>query len=79
MKHFWTKICVNLALATIAFEAFAADKGGRSVNIQDVLGKEKPKDKFDLMEIVKVVPREDLMYDPKIFGGDLGPSTAKQC
>ncbi len=44
-----------------------------------VRGKEKPKDKFDLMEIVKVVPREDLMYDPKIFGGDLGPSTAKQC
>jgi len=31
------------------------------------------------MEIVKVVPREDLMYDPKIFGGDLGPSTAKKC
>lgn len=44
-----------------------------------VRGKEKPKDKFDLMEIVKVVPREDLMYDPKIFGGDLGPSTAKKC
>jgi branched-chain amino acid transport system substrate-binding protein len=44
-----------------------------------VRGKEKPKDKFDLMEIVKVVPREDLMYDPKIFGGELGPSTAKQC
>jgi branched-chain amino acid transport system substrate-binding protein len=44
-----------------------------------VRGKEKPKDKFDLMEIVKVVPREDLTYDPKIFGGDLGPSTAKKC
>jgi branched-chain amino acid transport system substrate-binding protein len=44
-----------------------------------VRGKEKPKDKFDLMEIVKVVPREDLMYDPSIFGGDLGPATAKKC
>ena len=44
-----------------------------------VRGKEKPKDKYDLMEVVKVVPREELMYDPSIFGGELGPSTPKQC
>lgn len=44
-----------------------------------VRGKQSPKDKFDLMEVVKVVPREELMYDPKIFGGDLGPSDPKKC
>jgi branched-chain amino acid transport system substrate-binding protein len=44
-----------------------------------VRGKENPKDKYDLMEIVKVVPREELMYDASIFGGELGPSDAKQC
>lgn len=44
-----------------------------------VRGKQEPKDKFDLVEVVKVVPREELMYDPAIFGGDLGPADAKQC
>jgi branched-chain amino acid transport system substrate-binding protein len=44
-----------------------------------VQGKENPKDKYDLMEIVKVVPREVTTYDPSIFGGELGPSDAKQC
>lgn len=44
-----------------------------------VRGKEKPKDKYDLMEVVKVVPREELMYDASIFGGELGPATPKQC
>ncbi len=44
-----------------------------------VRGKEKPKDKYDLMEVVKVVPRADLTYDPAIFGGDLGPATPKAC
>jgi branched-chain amino acid transport system substrate-binding protein len=44
-----------------------------------VRGKEQPKDKYDLMEIVKVVPREELMYDAAIFGGDLGPSDPKKC
>jgi branched-chain amino acid transport system substrate-binding protein len=44
-----------------------------------VKGKENPKDKYDLMEVVKVVPREDLTYDPAIFGGELGPSDPKQC
>jgi branched-chain amino acid transport system substrate-binding protein len=44
-----------------------------------VRGKENPKDKYDLMEVVRVVPREELMYDASIFGGDLGPSDPKQC
>lgn len=38
-----------------------------------VRGKEKPSSQFDLLEIVKQVPRSDVEYDPKIFGGDLGP------
>jgi branched-chain amino acid transport system substrate-binding protein len=44
-----------------------------------VRGKENPKDKYDLMEVVKVVPREELTYDASIFGGELGPSDAKTC
>ncbi len=44
-----------------------------------VRGKQNPKDKFDLMEVVKVVPREDLMYDAAMFGGELGPSDPKKC
>ena len=44
-----------------------------------VRGKENPKDKFDLMEVVKVVPREELIYDAAMFGGELGPSDPKQC
>lgn len=41
-----------------------------------VKGKEKPKDKFDLLEVVKQVPAEKVTYDPKIFGGELGPVNA---
>lgn len=44
--------------------------------LKDVLvvrGKEKPKSQFDLLEIVKQVPRAQVEYDPKIFGGELGP------
>ena len=44
-----------------------------------VQGKEDPKDKFDLMQVVKVVPREETTYDAAIFGGELGPSDPKQC
>ena len=43
--------------------------------IKDVLvvkGKENPANNFDLLEIVDVTPREKLMYDPSIFGGELG-------
>jgi len=44
-----------------------------------VRGKAEPNDKFDLVEVVKVVSRDELAYDPSIFGGDLGPADAKQC
>lgn len=44
-----------------------------------VQGKEKPKDKFDLLEVKKIVPAKDVTYDPAIFGGDLGPADAKTC
>ncbi len=44
-----------------------------------VRGKQEPKDKFDLMEIVQVVSRDVTTYDPSIFGGELGPYDAKQC
>ncbi|HSN41984.1 MAG TPA: ABC transporter substrate-binding protein [Burkholderiales bacterium] len=38
-----------------------------------VRGKQKPSNKFDLLEVVQVVPRSQVEYDAKIFGGDLGP------
>ena len=44
-----------------------------------VQGKENPKDKYDLLEIRKIVPADQVTYDPSIFGGDLGPYDAKQC
>jgi len=44
-----------------------------------VRGKEEPKDKYDLLEIVKIIPAADVTYDPSIFGGDLGPADAKRC
>jgi hypothetical protein len=37
-----------------------------------VRGKQKPTGKYDLMDIT-VVPRKEVDYDPKIFGGTLGP------
>ena len=43
--------------------------------IKDVLvvkGKENPDSNFDLLEIVDITPRESLVYDPAIFGGELG-------
>lgn len=46
--------------------------------MKDVLvvrGKQKPANKFDLLEVVQVVPRSAVDYDPKIFGGELGPYT----
>jgi branched-chain amino acid transport system substrate-binding protein len=44
-----------------------------------VRGKEQPKDKYDLLEVVQIVPAADVMYDPSIFGGELGPADAKAC
>ena len=42
-----------------------------------VRGKEKPKSQFDLLEIVKQVPRADVEYKADIFKGDLGPYEVK--
>ncbi|TNB47037.1 ABC transporter substrate-binding protein [Martelella lutilitoris] len=50
--------------------------------MKDVLvvrGNPDPQSEFDLLEVVKVVPRADVEYDPAIFGGELGPDTAKTC
>jgi ABC-type branched-subunit amino acid transport system substrate-binding protein len=38
-----------------------------------VKGNQNPSNQFDLLEIVQEVPRAQVEYDPKIFGGDLGP------
>jgi branched-chain amino acid transport system substrate-binding protein len=38
-----------------------------------VRGNANPTNQFDLLEVVKIVPREQVTYDPKIFGGELGP------
>jgi len=40
-----------------------------------VRGKEKPSNKFDLLDIVKVVPRADVEYAASMGGGALGPYT----
>ncbi len=38
-----------------------------------VRGNMNPTSQFDLLEVVEVVDRETLTYDPAIFGGNLGP------
>ncbi len=38
-----------------------------------VRGNPKPTSQFDLLKVVKEVPRSEVEYDPKIFGGELGP------
>ncbi len=38
-----------------------------------VRGNMKPTTQFDLLDIVKEVPRSQVEYDPAIFGGELGP------
>ncbi len=50
--------------------------------MKDVLvvrGNPDPQSEFDLLEVVKIVPRADVDYDPAIFGGELGPDTPKTC
>ncbi|GIK97710.1 MAG: ABC transporter substrate-binding protein [Alphaproteobacteria bacterium] len=44
-----------------------------------VQGKENPADKFDLLQVVKEVPAEEVTYDPAIFGGELGPVNGQAC
>jgi len=38
-----------------------------------VEGNQNPSSQFDLLKIVKEVPRSQVEYDASIFGGDLGP------
>jgi ABC-type branched-subunit amino acid transport system substrate-binding protein len=38
-----------------------------------VRGNQNPTSQFDLLEIVQQVPRSQVEYDAKIFGGELGP------
>ncbi|OMH38283.1 substrate-binding protein [Motiliproteus sp. MSK22-1] len=38
-----------------------------------VKGNQNPSSQFDLLEIVQEVPRAQVEYDAKIFGGELGP------
>jgi len=38
-----------------------------------VRGKQNPSTQFDLLDIVKEVPRAQVEYDASIFGGNLGP------
>ncbi|WP_174801716.1 substrate-binding protein [Martelella limonii] len=50
--------------------------------MKDVLvvrGNPKPENEYDLLKVVEIVPRAQVDYDPSIFGGELGPDTAKQC
>ncbi|MCW8916225.1 MAG: substrate-binding protein [Magnetovibrio sp.] len=38
-----------------------------------VRGNDNPTSQFDLLKVVQEVPRAQVEYDPKIFGGELGP------
>ncbi|MGV8855635.1 MAG: substrate-binding protein [Devosia sp.] len=45
--------------------------------MKDVLvvkGTDNPTSEYDVLEVVQVVPRDVVDYDPAIFGGDLGPA-----
>jgi len=44
-----------------------------------VQGKEKRDNKYDLIDVFKVVKAADVTYDPSMFGGELGPYDAKPC
>lgn len=43
-------------------------------NVLVVRGNESPTSQFDVLNIVEEIPREDVAYDPTMFGGDLGPA-----
>ncbi len=45
-------------------------------NVLVMRGNDKPTSKFDLLKIVQEVPRKQVEYDAKIFGGELGPDKA---
>ncbi|HEY9080081.1 substrate-binding protein [Magnetovibrio sp.] len=68
-----------------ALEGFEFDGMGNGATLyraedhqcfKDVLvvrGNENPTSQFDLLKVVKEVPRAQVEYDAKIFGGELGP------
>jgi ABC-type branched-subunit amino acid transport system substrate-binding protein len=43
-------------------------------NVLVVRGNESPTSQFDVLNIFKEIPREEVAYDPAMFGGDLGPA-----
>jgi branched-chain amino acid transport system substrate-binding protein len=43
-------------------------------NVLVVRGNENPTSEFDVLNIVQEVPREEVAYDPDMFGGELGPA-----
>jgi branched-chain amino acid transport system substrate-binding protein len=43
-------------------------------NVLVVRGNESPTSQYDVLNVVREVPREEVTYDPAIFGGDLGPA-----
>ena len=43
-------------------------------NVLVVRGNENPTSQFDVLNIFKEIPREEVAYDPAMFGGDLGPA-----
>ena len=43
-------------------------------NVLVVRGNESPTSQFDVLNIVSEIPREEVAYDPAMFGGDLGPA-----
>ncbi len=44
-----------------------------------VTGNENPKSEFDLLKVVQEVPAEQVTYDAKKLGGELGSADAKKC
>jgi len=44
-----------------------------------VKGNEDAKSKFDLLKVEQEVPVEQIMYDDKKLGGELGSGDAKKC
>jgi len=44
-----------------------------------VRGNEKPTSRFDVLNVIGKTARNDVTYDPSIFGGELGPYEPNQC
>src|SRR5690606_974801 len=44
-----------------------------------VRGNENPSSKFEVLDVIGHTPRDEVTYDPEIFGGELGPYEPNQC